>query len=131
MAKTRWTRRTFLRVAPALAIATIVACGPFRRGAGPQDALLVFTNNSLAQADVYVVPQGLSGQRVGTVMAGQTDTLVVPSGLTTRGGTVNIYARLLARTEVPQTGPVSIWPGSRYEIRLPPDARLLSFLPAG
>ena len=57
-------------------------------------------------------------------------TLNVPSDFTSRG-TVNFVARLLARPEVPQTGPVSVVPGERYAIRLQLDGRVLSFLPAG
>jgi hypothetical protein len=123
-------RRYLLHLAPAILIAAATACGPFRRSAGPPPAVLVFTNSSLSQADVFVVAQGLGARRIGTVMAGRTDTLVVPSDITTRGGTVSIVARLFARRQAPQTGPVSIFPGEWYEVRLPTDARLLSFLPA-
>jgi hypothetical protein len=117
------------RLGPALLIALAVGCGPLRRGAGPPPALLVFTNETLTQAQVYVVTAG-HARRVGTVMAGRTDTLVVPADLTERG-TLNIVARLLARSARPQTGPVSIRAGEQYQVRLPPDGRLLSFLPAG
>jgi hypothetical protein len=122
--------RYLLRLAPALLIAAAAACGPIRRGAGPPPAVLLFTNESLYQADVFVVAQGLGATRIGTVMGGQTDTLVIPASLATRGGTMSIVARLFARSALARTGPVSILAGERYEVRLPPDARLLSFLPA-
>jgi hypothetical protein len=121
--------RHLLRLVPVLVIAVAAACTPQRRGAGPPSAYLVFSNNSLSQADVFVVAQGLGARRVGTVMAGQTDTLVVPADIANRGGTVNVVARLLARNQAPQTGPVSILPGETYEVRLQTDGRLLSFLP--
>jgi hypothetical protein len=130
MISSRSMGRHLLRLAPALLIAAVATCGPFRRGAGPEPALLVFSNESLAQADVYLVPQGLNARRIGTVMSGRTDTLVVPADLAARGGTMNVVARLLAHSEVPQTGPVTILPGDRYEVRLPSDARLLSIVPA-
>ncbi|MDF2773365.1 MAG: hypothetical protein K0S86_2860, partial [Geminicoccaceae bacterium] len=92
--------------------------------------VIIFTNESLDQATVYVVAPGVDFRRLGTVIAGRTETLTVPQEFTLRG-TVNIVARLLARSELPQTGSVSIRPGERYEVRLQFDAKLLSFLPAG
>ena len=46
-----------------------------------------------------------------------------PADLTNRG-TLNIVARLLARNELPQTGPVTINPGDRYHVRLTVDERI-------
>ncbi|MDQ3949066.1 MAG: hypothetical protein M3282_01850 [Gemmatimonadota bacterium] len=119
------------RLAPAVLVVAAAACGPFRRGAGPPPAVLYFTNESLDQATVYIAARGIGFRRIGTVFAGRTDTLVVPIDLATMGGPLNIVARLLARSDVPQTGPVSIRPGERYEVRLPLSSRLISFLPAG
>jgi hypothetical protein len=119
------------RVAPLLLIGLLAACGPTRRGAAsvPPTELL-FTNESLSQADVYIVAQGLGTRRIGSVMSGQTATLRVPASLSMRGGVVNIVARLLAHSGTLQTGPVSISPGERYEVRLPSGGRVISFLPA-
>jgi hypothetical protein len=119
-----------LRLAAAIVIAVTATCAPFRREAGPPRALLAFTNNSLTQADVFIVAQGLGARRIGTVMAGRTDTLAVPSDMTNRGGTMNVVARLLGRAYRPQTGPVSILSGERYDVRLSTDGRLLTFLPS-
>jgi hypothetical protein len=121
--------RRLMRLAPAFLLAAVAVCGPFRRNTGPPPALLVFTNDALTQADVFVVTQGIGARRIGTVLSGRTDTLVVPWDIANRG-TVNIVARMLARSAAPQTGPVSISPGERYEVRLSNDARILSFLPA-
>jgi hypothetical protein len=123
--------RHLLRIVSAMLIAVVAACSSARRG-GPaaEPAYLVFSNNSLTQADVFIVSPGFGSRRVGTVMSGQTDTLRVPADIATRGGTVNIVARLLARNQTPQTGPVSIFPGEMYDVRLQTDGRLLSFLPA-
>jgi hypothetical protein len=116
---------------PAIIVAVAAACGPFRRNApGPQPASIVFANNSLSQADVFITAEGLGARRIGTVMAGQTQTLSVPTDIATRGGPVNVVARLFGSSRVAQTGPVTILPGEKYEVRLPSDARLLSFLPA-
>lgn len=117
--------------AVAFTLASAVSCGPRRPGIRAEPALIYFTNESLDQAAVYITASGLDFRRIGTVMSGRTDTLTVPSDIASRGGTVNIVARLLARSELPQTGPVTIFPGERYQVRLPPDARLLAFLPAG
>jgi hypothetical protein len=129
MTRTRSINRYLLLLAPALLIAAAPGCGKFRRGAGVPPAVLVFTNESLDQADVFVVGSGLPARRIGTVMAGRTETLKVPPDLATRGN-LNIVARLLARSIRPQTGFVPIAPGEQYEVRLPPDERLLVFLPS-
>jgi hypothetical protein len=113
-----------------LLLTSVSACGPFRRGQG-DPALLIFENASLDQATVYIAVPGVELRRVGTVMAGRTDTLRVPGDLATRGGSLNVVARLLARSEVPQTGPVSLSPGEHYRLRLSNDARMISFLPGG
>ena len=114
----------------ALAGATL-ACGPFRKGVpAGEPAVLIFNNQSLDQATVYAVAPGSNYIRIGTVMAGRTEELTIPSDLVMRAGTLNIVARLLAHSNYPQTGAVSISPGERYEVTLPMDGRLLSFLPA-
>ena len=122
--------RHLFRIVSAILIALVAACSSARRGPAQDPAYLVFSNNSLTQADVFIVSPGFGSRRVGTVMSGQTDTLRVPTDIATRGGTVNIVARLLARNQAPQTGPVSIFAGETYEVRLPTDGRMLSFLPA-
>ena len=122
--------RHLFGIVSAILVALVAACSPLRRGPMQEPAYLVFANNSLTQADVFIVSPGFGSRRVGTVMSGQTDTLRVPTDIATRGGTVNIVARLLARNLAPQTGPVSIFAGETYEVRLPTDGRLLSFLPA-
>jgi hypothetical protein len=124
--------RSVRRLAPAVVIlVAATACAGTRRGPGPPPAVIYFTNESLDQATVYMVAPGADFRRIGTVFAGRTDTLRVPADLALRGGTVNIVARMLARSALPQTGPVFIQPGGQYQVRLPMDARLLSFLPAG
>jgi hypothetical protein len=105
------------------------ACASGGHGSPQRAATLVFTNESLDQAAVYIIAPGAEFRRIGTVIPGHTETLTVPPDLTNRG-TLNIVARLLARDEMPQTGPVTINPGDRYHVRLTVDGRVLSFLPA-
>ena len=116
-----------------LAVVACIAAACASTGRGPVEppARIVFTNESLDQATVYVVAPGVEFRRIGTVIPGRTDTLRVRADMIARAGTVNIVARLLARSEVPQTGAVSLRPGEMYAVRLTPDARILSFLPAG
>lgn len=116
-------------LAPLLMLAA-GACGPLHLGGGPSPAVIIFTNESLDQADVYGVAQSGQAIRIGTVMAGRTDTLQVPTDLLSPQTNVNIVARILARGIAPRTGPVSLLAGEQYQVRLPPDEKLLSFLPA-
>jgi hypothetical protein len=116
-------------VALAATIAGAAACGPFRHSAAQAPALLYFTNESLDQADVYAVSSGGLRTRIGTVMAGRTDTLRIPADIAARGDNVNIIARLLARNVVPSSGPIPVHPGDRLQVRLPVDQKLLVVLP--
>ncbi len=133
MTSRHFLNRSLCRLAPALLVLAVAgaACGGMRRGNNPPPAVIYFTNESLDQATVYMIGPGFEFRRIGTVFPGRTDTLQVPADLALRGGTLNIVARMLARAELPQTGPISIRPGGQYQVRLPMDARLLSFLPAG
>jgi hypothetical protein len=122
--------RWLARRAPLVLLAAAATCGsPFRRGTPTEPTFVIFNNQSLDQAAVYVIAPGSDYVRIGTVMAGRTDVLEIPSGFAVRGS-VNIVARLLARSVLPQTGFVSISPGERYEVTLSLDARILSFLPS-
>ena len=112
----------------AIVLAVTAACGPLRRPAAQEQAILSFTNESLDQADVYAVA-GTQSVRIGTVYAGRTERLVVPPDIAFRGSNVNVVARLLAQSNRPQTGPITLRPGERLEIRLPMDQRALVVLP--
>ena len=107
------------------------ACSSLGRGAAQPSSSIVFTNDSQEQATVYIVAPGVEFRRIGIVYANRTDTLTVPADLAARGATLNVVARLLARPNVPQTGPITIRPGEMYQVRLGSDAKVLSFLPAG
>jgi len=125
-----FTNRVRLILFAAAALAA-VACGPFQKGQGPPPAYLIFTNESLDQADVYAVLSGNQPIRIGTVAAGRTDTLTVPPEVVTRGENVNVVARLLARSSRPSSGPIPLHPGDRLEVRLPIDQKMLVVLPTG
>ncbi|HEX5970413.1 MAG TPA: hypothetical protein VFY85_00705 [Gemmatimonadaceae bacterium] len=105
------------------------ACGRFMHSGQPV-AQVIFANESLDQADVYAVLTGGQSQRIGTVFAGRTETLDVPTNIISAGGTVNIVARLLAHAYAPSTGPLTLNPGDRIRVTLPATGRSLSVLPA-
>lgn len=120
-----------LSLALALTTLTVPAgCGRFMHSGSDEEAQVIFVNQSLDQADVYVVGDAGQSQRIGTVFAGRTETLTIPSSIVARGGTVNIVARLLARSLAPRTGQLSISGGQQLQITLPPDERTLTVLPA-
>jgi hypothetical protein len=126
------TRALFHRLSTvtlAAAIAGAAACGPFRHSPAQAPALLYFTNESLDQADVYAITPSGQRIRIGTVMAGRTETLKMPADIAARGDNVNVIARLLARNVVPSSGPISIHPGDRLVVRLPVDQKMLVVLP--
>ena len=117
-------------MAIGVALAGSTACGAGRRGnSKPQPAYLYFTNDSQDQADVYAVVSGSQQVRLGTVFSNRTETLVVPGDVASRGVNVSVIARLLAKHNVPSSGPLTIHPGDKISIRLPADQRQLVILP--
>ena len=123
-------RRVRLRgLGLALALGVTAACGPLRNRATPQErAVISFTNESLDQADVYAVT-ATQAIRIGTVLDGRTEELVVPADIAFRGQNMNVVARLLAQSYRPSSGPISLSPGQRITVRLPMDQRMLVVLP--
>src|SRR5687767_2810089 len=97
-----------------------LACGPLNRGSG-QRAMIIFTNESIDQADVYAVISGSDAIRLGSVLPTRTDTLYVPRSVADRAGQTSIVARLLARTMQPSTGPLSLDSRDVIRVRLSPD----------
>jgi hypothetical protein len=115
-----------------IGLAAFGACKPLRKQRVGSDAprVVIFENQSLAQAAVYAVTQSGSDVRVGTVQPGRTDTLTLRPTLLSGAGTFSLVARLLAMSRTPSTGPLSLGPGEWIRVTLPPDARTLSVLPA-
>lgn len=119
----------------ALALATVslvstASCGRLIHRNDEDLAHVIFVNQSLDQADVFIVNEGGQTQRIGTVFAGRTETLTVPSTFVSGATTVSIVARLLAHTTAPRTGPITLSPGQSVEITLPSMANTLTILPA-
>jgi hypothetical protein len=109
------------------AVACAGGSSPNTRMSLDESAIVYFSNGSTEQAAVYAVSGGES-RRIGTVFAGQLMKLRVPATMVARGS-VNIFARLLARNELPQSGAIAIRPGSSYEVTLLPDRRTMMVLP--
>jgi len=121
------SRRLFQLVTLGAAVAS-AACGPLRRG--PTPARIIFSNQSLDQADVYAVSSAGGQTRIGTVMPGRTDTLRVPTAALGGDNSTNIVARILARSRTPSTGMLTLNPGDLMQVTLSSDERILSVLPA-
>lgn len=94
-----------------------------------EPAQIVFVNESLEQADVFAAAQGGESIRIGTIQAGRSETLNVPQQFATRGSVI-IVVRLLARSGLIRSGPISIRAGDRFQVRLPVNGNQLTVLPA-
>jgi hypothetical protein len=117
------------RVAVLAAVAiSAAACGPFRRG-GPPDGVVIFTNQSIDQADVYALGSGGEPVRIGTVFAGRTENLRVPSSVTGGAQRVNVIARIFASPRTVASGGFSLAPGDTMTVTLTSDEKMLSVLP--
>ena len=119
-------------VAASVALGGAAACGPLRADpnlAPSGRAIVYFTNESLDQADVYAISSGTLRTRIGTVMAGRTEALAIPSTVI-GAGDVNVVARLVARSGYIATGPFTLQAGDEYSVRLASTASTLVLLPA-
>jgi hypothetical protein len=119
-----------------LAAALALPAGCARNNPGQSDdsfngpATIVFTNESLSQADLFVVMSGSDSRKLGTVMAGRTQEITVPADVVRRSGNVNLVVRMLARNNTPSSGPVAFHAGDRLQVRLPVDGKTLFVAPA-
>jgi hypothetical protein len=117
-----------------VALVALSACHRNRTAAEIDEAsneptTIEFRNESLAQADVFVSAASSGARRLGTVFAGRTETLTIPKDIAIRGS-INIVARLLARSRLTSTGSIAISPGTHLSVRLPLDEKALYVLPA-
>jgi len=93
-------------------------------------ATLIFTNDSVDQADVYATIGSSQTIRVGTVFSLRTDTLAVPTSVTEQaGGQTTFIVRQLGRSYHPSTGPVTLRSSDVIRVRLPSDGRSLFVTP--
>jgi hypothetical protein len=130
MPRTSTTRRLRRLILPGV-LTVLSACSrnhPATDVASGDPTVLEFNNESLAQADVFVRATGSDTRRIGTVMAGRKEDLVVPREIAIKGS-ITVFARLLARSGVPSSGPIAVAPGTRLNVRLPIDERALYVLP--
>jgi hypothetical protein len=130
MSHTTAARRLRRLVLPTLLV-VLPACSRNQANtdvASGEATVVEFNNESLAQADVFVRAQGSDSRRIGTVLAGRKEDLVVPREIAIRGS-ITVFARLLARSGVPSSGPVAVAPGAHLSVRLPVDERTLIVLP--
>jgi hypothetical protein len=121
-------KQFFLSVVVGLGVS--VGCARYQTGEANGDlapARLFFTNESLDEATVYALSGGQQ-IRIGTVMGGRTDTLVVPPTLLS-SGTVRLIARPLARNGVASSGPFPMHAGDDMSVRLPSTQLTLVVLP--
>jgi hypothetical protein len=116
------------KLALLLSLVSAGACGPFHKG-GPTDPVIIFSNDSPDQADVYAVSGG-APVRIGTVFAGRKETLKVPLSVVGGTHTVDIVVRIFATNRSVHSGSISLNEGDRVDVRLQPDEKLLSVLPA-
>jgi hypothetical protein len=123
------SRQLLSLVGLAALLALPEACGPFHRGQVTQGQI-VFVNQSIDQADVYAAGPDGNPVRIGTVLAGRTETLTVPSSVVSQAGNMTVSVHILAGRTI-TSGSFSLGSGDTMQVRLPPDERSLVVLPGG
>ena len=123
-----------VRAVRHIALAAVAVLGACSRNQPPEaepgnaPAVVIFSNESLTQSDLFAVVTGSSESRkLGTVFAGRTETLRLPYDLTLRGN-INLVARML-NGGLLSTGPVSIRAGDTVHVELPLNRNMLVMLP--
>jgi hypothetical protein len=112
-----------------LAALAASACGPFHMGSRER-ATLIFSNESVDQADVFATIGSSQTVRVATVFALRTDTIQVPTSVTDQaGGQTSFIVRQLGRSIRPSTGPITLRSTDVVRVRLPSDGRTLFVTP--
>src|SRR5437868_14403903 len=94
---------------------------------GADTSWIIFTNESLEQADLFAVASGMGARKLGTVFSGRTDTLKVSGALALSGG-VSLVARTLSGGTA-GSGSVALHAGEALRVRLPLDRKQLVVLP--
>jgi hypothetical protein len=120
-----------IRALVTLGVGLFAACAPYHTGsaAGDLGAKIYFKNESFDQVAVYAVLGGIQTSRIGTVMAGRTDTLSLAPSIINSPSGLTILVRPLGRDFTAEVGPITILPGDALEIGLPPSQRMLVVLP--
>jgi hypothetical protein len=90
-------------------------------------AWIIFSNESLEQADLFAVAPGIGSRKLGTVFSGRTDTLKVSGALAMTGG-LSLVARTLTGSTA-GSGSVALHAGEALRVRLPLDRKQLVVLP--
>ena len=122
-----------IRALVTLGAGLFAACAPYHTGgsaAGDLGATIYFKNESFDQVAVYAVLGGVQTSRIGTVMAGRTDTLALAPSIVNSPSGLTILVRPFGRDFTAEVGPISILPGDALQIGLPPSQRMLVILPA-
>src|SRR4051812_24304160 len=119
--------RLDVRALALLVALSSTACGPFHRGAD-ESGQIVFTNDSIDQADVYASTPGGDPVRIGTVFGSRTETLRLPATFTS-GTDFVVIARILAKPGSLGSGRLTLRSGESLQIRLPSDEKTLVVLP--
>ena len=123
-------RRALRGISVGISVAAlgVAACSRAGRPA-TSSAVVSFANESLDMATVYAIRGVGEARRIGSVAAGQTETLRLPTDLTT-AGPITIVAVPLAGNRAASTGQISIRPGDRLVITLPMTQNTLMVFPA-
>jgi len=128
VARNATARSTRMLVLAAAALLGACSRNQVAAEPGNEPAVVVFSNESLTQADLFaVVSGGGDARKLGTVMAGRTETLRLSADLAIRGS-VSLVARLLNGGTL-STGLVPVDPGDTVHVQLPLNRSMLVFLP--
>ncbi|HEX2780153.1 MAG TPA: hypothetical protein VHM30_11680 [Gemmatimonadaceae bacterium] len=114
----------------AILALSAIACGPPRTAGagGAAEILIIFRNESLNQADLFVVGSVSEQARVGSVYGNHTDTLSFDLRSVSGSGTLSMLARVRQTGRVVRSPLVALHKGDILRVTLPMSETMLNAL---
>jgi hypothetical protein len=118
-------RAQFVKFATVVAmLATIAACSHATRNAGDEEARpttrVHVENQNYLDANVYVIGNGGTRQRLGTVTGNTNQDFVIPEYIIGPANTVRFLIEPIGSNAAPISNSLSIQPGQTVTLTIPP-----------
>ena len=117
----------FARIATVVAmLATVAACSHATRNAGNEEGGQLATrvrveNQAFLDMNVYVISDGGSRQRLGTVTGNTSQEFVIPDYIIGPANTVRFVVEPIGSSRAPVSNSLNVQPGQTVTLTIPPN----------